>query len=116
MNGGDADADIALYEVRLSEAAEANVDGILLRLVRLSPSNAERWYSGLRDAPDSLKRLPYRCPVVEFASFDTTIRRLIYGSGAGRYHIFFAIFDSAGNERGVVSVLRAIHGAQDRSL
>jgi plasmid stabilization system protein ParE len=95
------------YHVEITAQAKAEADEAYRWLFERSSTYAARWYYGLRDAIDSLKTHPNRCPLApENEHFEEEIRQLLYGRRGGRYRVLFEI-------RGdTVYVLHVRHGAR----
>ena len=64
------------YRIEISSMAEAEADGVFLRLSQMtSPTSASQWYSGLFNAIESLSQMPKRCPLArENKHFSQEIR------------------------------------------
>ncbi|MBC7526878.1 MAG: type II toxin-antitoxin system RelE/ParE family toxin [Chthonomonadaceae bacterium] len=102
------------YLVDYSEIAEAELDTILLRMIRLSPRTANRWQEGLTSAIEDLSSMPRRFAVArEQPDFNREVRALLYG----KYRVLYTILDTDGNgEEDTVRILHIRHGSQDFSL
>jgi plasmid stabilization system protein ParE len=88
---------VKTYRVELSEPAEAQMqDAYLSRSQVTSPDEALRWYKGLQAAIHSLNEWPRRFQMVEFLSHTgVEVRRMLYGSGRGAYHVIYRIIEPA---------------------
>jgi uncharacterized DUF497 family protein len=72
-----------------------------------SPGRAEKWYRGLFEKIETLKKYPKRCPVAsESADYGEKLRYLTYGKRGGVHRILFTI-------RGdVIRIVGLHHGAR----
>ncbi len=112
-NGNDGPR---VYEVRLAEPAEAEIDDIYLRLLsRVSLAFADRWRDGLLQALDSLSVFPTSHPVTEAESrrVGREIRRLLYRQGRTVHKVLFTLMDADDDgETDTVRVLHIRHASQ----
>lgn len=110
-----------LYEVRLSEPAEIEIETEFSRLENtVSPEYADRWHDGLTAQIDSLSLFPASHEVApENDLCDVKVRRLLYHGptkrrrGGPSYRILFYIVEPVeGETGGLVRVLHVWHGAK----
>jgi plasmid stabilization system protein ParE len=94
------------YDVVVEPAANADIARAYRWLAARNPAAAERWLEGLTAVRDSLSQLPARHRVVAGASGRHGVRRLIYGRGRSRYHVFYVIQGTT------VRILRLRHAAR----
>ena len=99
-----------MFRVEITAAALAEIDQALEWLVQRSPAAAARWHAATREAIDTLKSHPHRCPLApEAAFFEQEIRQLLHGRRRGVYRILFQIDD----EGQTVYILHVVHSARD---
>lgn len=94
------------FRVELSDQAQRDIAAIhdWLRLQQAG-TEAERWFTALGAAIDSLSSLPSRCPLApENRDLSVEVRQLLYGR---RPHVYRILFSINGN---VVQVLHIRHG------
>ena len=104
--------DPPVYDVRLSEPAEAEIDALYLRLSAFSPDAAARWHEGLLVAIQSLTQLPRRCALVpEPERAGHELRQLLYRQGRTTYRLLFVIIDTEEDAPGMVRVLHIRNAA-----
>lgn len=109
MTDGSADEPVT-YEVRLTEAAEAEVETAYFWYLGRSPEGATRWYAGLMRALDSLQQFPRRCQLArESERFSAEVRQLIYGSGRSAYRILFRVYEAEATDPALVRILHVRH-------
>lgn len=113
-------AEPPVYEVRLTEPAEVEVEAEHARLSEIvSPEYADRWQDGLLAEIMRLAIFPAMHEMApENDLYDVPVRRLLFfGPSRKRrgvaYRILFHIIEpTLGEERGLVRVLHVWHGAQ----
>ena len=106
---------MTLYEIEVSEPAEAEIDAVYHYLLLRSPQAATRLRNGLGRAVESLSLMPSRCPLApENGSLDRPIRQLLYRHGGTTYRILFLIIEATEDAFGLVRVIRVRHGAQQQ--
>ena len=72
-----------------------------------SPERAEKWYRGLFERIETLKKHPKRCPrAPESEDYGEELRYLTYGKRGGVHRILFAIRDD------VIRIIALHHGAR----
>jgi plasmid stabilization system protein ParE len=81
------------YTVVIEEPAEQELDDAFLWSCAMWPlAQAEKWFSDLLKAVDSLSRFPKRHSLaLENQAFEEEIRHHLYGRGRGQYRILFAV-------------------------
>jgi len=95
------------YRVRLTPAAEADIEGLYRWLIARSPLRGPAWFNGMMNAIESSASHPQRCSLApETVFFPAVIRQRLYGSHRGVYRILFTIKDTT------VVVLHVRHGAR----
>jgi plasmid stabilization system protein ParE len=94
------------FRVELTDQAKSDIAAIHAWLVAQEAGDAgARWFAALRQAIDSLRALPVRCPVAaESREASVEVRQLLYGRRPHVYRILFSI------EKDVVNVLHIRHG------
>jgi plasmid stabilization system protein ParE len=114
MSGNEAE-NPPLYEVRVSEPAEIEIEAPYLGRMRFGLPTADRWYAGLARALESLAQLPRRHPVApESDMLGGELHQMIYGRGRSAYRILYRVFEPEGDEPGVVRILHVRHAARQR--
>ena len=112
MPPDDSDSPV-IYEVRLTEPAEMEVDTAFLGRMRFGQKQAERWYADFLKELDSLSTFPRRYPVApDSEALGGGVRQLLYGKGGMAYRIMYRIIEPSGDESGIVRVLHFRHAAQ----
>jgi plasmid stabilization system protein ParE len=101
------------YVIVQSESVEADVDTLMLFLLRRSPEGAGVWLSNLNAAVESLSTFPHRCPLAPqgFVSARNA-RQLLFRYGSATYRILFTITEGQSGEPSTVRILRLFHGLQ----
>ncbi|MBI3119512.1 MAG: type II toxin-antitoxin system RelE/ParE family toxin [Candidatus Hydrogenedentes bacterium] len=95
------------YQVVVEEAAEEDLEAIVLWIAQSSEHAALAWYWKVQEAISSLERFPLRCPIApESKEFDEEIRQLLQGRGRYVYRVLFTV------QEGSVRVLHVRHGSQ----
>lgn len=100
-----------IYTTVVSDQADADLDRIYLRLLRISLEDASIWQAGYEAALSSLTSLPSRCPKARDGDSypDVVVRQLYYG----KYRLVFHVVEAADEEtEGTVIILRVLYGAQ----
>ena len=99
------------YRVAVSDPADADLDRIYLRLLRISIEAATDWQAGFEAALDSLSQMPHRCSGARDGSrYPGVVVRQLY---FGKYRLIFHVVEAAdAEEEGTVIVLRVLYGAQ----
>ena len=99
------------YSVFLSFRAQTDIVHTVRWLEdNLSPSQAAKWYEGLKKALASLTKTPTRYPLApEAETFGFEIREKLYGKRRSVHRILFAI------EEDEVNVIAVRHAARDQS-
>src|SRR5437660_12710683 len=104
---------LPLYEVRLSEPAEIEIEAAYLGRMRFGQPAADRWYAGLARALESLSQLPRRCPVApESDVLGGEVRQMIYGQGRGAYRVLYRVLEPEEGSPGIVRILHVRHAAR----
>jgi plasmid stabilization system protein ParE len=112
---GDEPADLPVYEVRLTEPAEIEIEAAYLGRMRYGLQAADQWYAGLVRALESLSQLPRRYPLApESDARDGGVRQMIYGRGANAYRILYRVLESEEGSPGIVRVLHVRHATRQR--
>jgi len=108
------EADLPVYEVRLTEPAEAQVEAAYLSRLRFGQRAADRWYAGLGRALETLSRVPRGfVPAPESDALGGGVRQIIYGKGGSAYRILYRVIEPPeGDEPGLVRVLHVRHAMQ----
>jgi plasmid stabilization system protein ParE len=107
--------DLPVYEVRLTEPAEAEVEAAYLSRLRFGQRAADRWYAGLARALETLARVPRGfVPASESDALGGGVRQIIYGKGGGAYRILYRVIGPEGDNPGLVRVLHVRHAMQQR--
>jgi plasmid stabilization system protein ParE len=92
-----------IYEVRITEQAEAEAELAYQWIAKEAPEAAIAWFNGLVEVVESLESLPERCPLApESLEVKRDIRQLLYG----KFRILYFIHDDS------VFVIHIRHGAQ----
>ena len=95
------------FEVRVTAAADRDVEQAFDWYLEQSSTAALRWQQKLAEALESLESHPERCPLApDHAFLRRTVRQLVFGSRRGAYRLLFEV-----RERKVF-VLRLRHGAR----
>lgn len=82
------------YKIVLLPQAENDITEAFGYLWEHSPEAATRWYKRVRDAINTLSKLPARCAhAPEAAKLQFELRQLLYGKHPGIYRIVFRIVD-----------------------
>ncbi len=97
------------YRVIVTPAAESDLRTAYRYIRSQAPRAARDWIRRARHTAKSLAHHPERCPMApESASFDQTIRELLFGSGnRGTYRFLFVVFE----EEKSVYILHVRHGS-----
>jgi plasmid stabilization system protein ParE len=100
------------YHIIIEPTAEREIRAaVRWNTENTSPTIAARWYNGLIQKIDTLRRNPTRCPIaVEDDKFDEEIRELLYGPGGKRAHRHRIIFTI---REDTVHILYVRHTARD---
>lgn len=122
MSKAEGDDNAAVYAVRLSEPAAAQVEAIVERLAdSVSPEAAEDWQAGIREAWASLATLPERCLEASENRFyqkkhpGPVLRVLLYRWGRSAWRILFTVQAATTNDPASVTV-RQIRSAAQKPL
>ncbi len=93
------------FRVELTDQAKSDIAAIHTWLLGQAVGDAgAAWFAALRQAIDSLRRLPARCPIApESREAPVDIRQLVYGRRPHTYRILFAI------DADVVNILHIRH-------
>ena len=106
---------LPLYEVRLSEPAEIEIEAAYMGRLRFGLPAADRWYAGLARAVESLSQLARRYPLApESDMLGGEVRQMIYGRGRSAYRILYRVLDPEEGSPGIVRILHVRHAAQQR--
>ena len=108
----DKEDALPVYEVRVTEPAEAEIDTAYLNRMQFGLQSAERWYAGLAQALESLATFPKRFPFAPEHNFPDGVRQMIYGKGSGTYRILYRVIEAQGEEAGIVRILHVRHGSR----
>lgn len=93
----------ARFHVRITRAAEKDLDEVWSFISQESEEEAERFIGQLEEQVATLETFPERCPLIpENETLGTHYRHLLYGN-------YRSVFRIAGK---TVYVLRIIHGAR----
>ena len=104
---------MTVYQIEVSEPAEAEIDNAYHYLLLRSPQAATRLRDGFAKAIQSLSQMPSRCPFApENGRLDRPIRQLLYRYGSTTYRILFITIEPIQENPALVRVLRVLHGAQ----
>jgi plasmid stabilization system protein ParE len=107
--------DRLVYEVRLAEPAEIEIEAAYPGRMRFGQSVADRWYAGLARALESLSQLPHRhLRAPESDMMGGEVRQMIYGRGRGAYRVLHRVFEPEEGTSGVVRILHVRHVARQR--
>lgn len=91
------------YQVKITAAAEKDIESIFDYIVRENRGAAIEWIDEIERQITSLERFPRRCALIpESAELGTDYRHLIHG----HYRTIFRI------ERSSVVILRVVHSAR----
>jgi plasmid stabilization system protein ParE len=111
------DADLPIYEVRMTEPAEAEVEKAYLWYLQSGQEMADRWYEGFLQAIRSLEQLPQRFPVVpEAAASRDDIRQMVFGKKSAAYRVLYRIIEAADDSPGIVRILHVRHASRQRGI
>jgi plasmid stabilization system protein ParE len=114
MSGNEA-GHLPLYEVRLSEPAEIEIEAAYLGRMRFGLPAADRWYAGLARALESLSQLARRYPLApESDMLGGEVRQMIYGRGRSAYRILYRVLDPKEGSPGIVRILHVRHAGRQR--
>jgi plasmid stabilization system protein ParE len=98
------------YRVVILAEAEREMEGAFTWIAQTAPARARAWLLRLREAVETLRTHPRRCPLApESTFFGEEIRQLLYGRRPGVYRVLFQVRD----EDQTVTILHVIHGARD---
>jgi plasmid stabilization system protein ParE len=104
-----------VYEVRLTEPAEIEIEAAYLGRMRFGLQVADRWYAGLARALESLSQLAHRHPFApESDAPGGDVRQMIYGRGRGAYRVLFRVLEPEEGNPGIVRVLHVRHASRQR--
>jgi len=93
----------ARFKVRITRAAETDIQAIWSYIAEDSPANADQFILEMEKQLHTLEHFPQRCPlIVENGRLGTQYRHLLYGD-------YCTLFRIAGKS---VYVARVIHGAR----
>ena len=99
-----------VYEVRLTEPAETEVEAAYFHRMRYGLPNAEDWYAGLGRALEGLSLFPRRFVLApESDALGGGVHQMIYGKGQNAYRVLYRIIEPHEDEPGVVRVLHVRH-------
>lgn len=119
--GKDADK-AAVYAVRASEPAAAQVEAIVERLAEtINPDAAEDWQAGIREAWASLATLPGRCLTATENRYyqakhpGPPLQVLLYRKGKSTWRILFTTHPAAPQDPPQV-IVRLIRSAAQKPL
>jgi plasmid stabilization system protein ParE len=100
------------YRLIIEPTAEREIrSAVRWKTENASPTVAARWYNGLIQKIETLRRHPNRCPLAaENDKFDEEIREVLYGRGGKRIHRHRIIFTI---REDTVHVLYVRHTARD---
>ena len=102
-----------VYEVRLSEPAESDIDSHYQFLFMRDPRLADTWRTLLTEVVASLSELPHRCSIApESGRFQQVIRQLWFGSRNSSWRIVYTVIEDASTDTYLVKILRVRHHAQ----
>lgn len=91
------------YRVRITAAAQKDVQSIHLYIAEDAPRTADAWVGELHRQIQTLEQFPSRCAAIpEATELGREYRHLIYG----RYRTIFRV------DGRVVWIVRVVHGAQ----
>jgi plasmid stabilization system protein ParE len=104
-----------VYEVRLTEPAEIEIEAAYLGRMRFGQQVADRWYAGLARALESLSQLARRYPLaLEGDTMAGEIRQMIYGRGGSAYRVLYRVLEPEDDSPGIVRILHVRHAARQR--
>jgi plasmid stabilization system protein ParE len=106
------DDDLPVYEVQLTEPAEAEMDAAYLNRMQNGLQSAERWYAGLVRALESLSTFPNRFPLASDNIASDGVRQMLYGSGSSAYRVLYRVIEPQKDEAGIVRVLHIRHASR----
>ena len=95
-----------IFDVTITEEAEADLISIVKYLNNFSPSIGERYYTLIGKKIKSLRRMPQRCSLVHSKRLRYEGVRWIY---AKNYVVFFVIDE----KKNIVDVKRILHALQE---
>jgi plasmid stabilization system protein ParE len=96
------------FSVEIAAPALAEIEETLAFLAKHSVPAAERWYSRIRAAFESLRHEPERCQLApENDWYVGALRQLLHGK---RRHVYRILFEVRGK---TVYILRVRHGRQN---
>jgi plasmid stabilization system protein ParE len=95
------------YLVNITARAERNFARLYEEIDAENSDAALNWYTGFKKGVQSLKRLPYRCPVTREKG---QLRQLLYD---GKPHVYRVIYRVLEKQK-QVEVLHIRHGARRR--
>jgi plasmid stabilization system protein ParE len=100
------------YRIVIEPTAEREIrSAVRWKTENASATLAARWYNGLIQKIDTLRRHPTRCPLApEDDKFPEEIRELLYGRAGKRSHKHRIIFTTRGD---TVHILYVRHTARD---
>ena len=83
------------FRVEISPEAFADLDRIATYIeVRGSFESAERWFTAILKAIETLAEMPQRCAVAgESSDLETEVRLLLHGKRNRRYKVYFSIHE-----------------------
>jgi plasmid stabilization system protein ParE len=101
-----------IYRIVIESTAEREIrSAVRWKTENASPTVAARWYNGLIQKINTLRRHPSRCPLAaEDDKFPEEIRELLYGRGGKRSHKHRIIFTV---RQDTVHILYVRHTARD---
>lgn len=95
------------YRVVILPSAQRDLDEAFVWIAERNESAAIRWFNGIIEVVDTLKRFPERCPLaLENDFFEQEIRQILYGKRQHKYRILFTMGGAN------VFVLHVRHGAR----
>ena len=93
----------AKYRVRITRAAESDIEEAWSFIAQDSPIDAEKFIGRLEEQIETLETFPNRCPFIpENEILGTRYRHLVYGN----YRTVFRVIGKT------VYVIRVVHGAR----
>jgi plasmid stabilization system protein ParE len=96
------------YRVDLTERAARDLRLLFLAIHADESEAAARWFNGMEQAIETLRKSPGRCSVAPESRRGQAIRQLLYGRKPYVYRILFRVMA----EDRVVSVIHIRHGAR----
>lgn len=95
------------YRVVITPSAQRDIEEAFVWIAEQNEGAAIRWFNGVIEVVDTLKRFPERCPfALENDFFEQEIRQILYGKRQHKYRILFTM------EGDNVFVLHVRHGAR----